>query len=487
MASLSSMPFDIIFLILNHLPDYDTVMRLALTCRSFNAIFEETKTKLVTILYHDAEKYKEESFFIASNYKSLRDVPLGISELTPKINYYNGNIRKKGRSRELKVTGPKEVQAKMAANHSFMLDLYKHLAQTFKYPKKRVDEAKEGLEREELKQRCLNGSPTTISEKKRIIQGLYRFWMIGLLYSAELKVPHDLGISKPSYIDPFYFINQFREDPGLISNYIAPGCVITGPKYFYEFEFMEIFITWDFWDLQVIKVVMGWVEETLEPVSTFLKQEVQSNTKKEKETYLLEYYIKGGFLAFIADDFPRRVLPLIQTSTDPTQLRDTLKATLSDPTLYRPRDLPSHSGGFLECFNIFVTLHEASLTYGRRGRRYRQVGRYIIPPRRVCIRPASPRFYTEEHNCDFLSCVWDEWRLEEWGYQLPADEISPADGTRKEPSEQDSTCKEPSEQDSTHKEPPEQDGTRKALVDKLAHGVDAARLAFRKCRLGLKR
>ncbi|KAF3925872.1 hypothetical protein ABW20_dc0104189 [Dactylellina cionopaga] len=470
-----SLPVDVIFAIFQYLPDYDTLMSLVVASRSCRLAFQEarkTPKVLDTLFFNDAERYKRESFFIARYYEKLgneRPDCCDVARLMLDYVYFKYEGNKRGQSSEddiydIERNGTKEMRMKIGENHRFIVGLCDHIVRTAKYPgnveeeriikltnssdkkvkcKKTMDEAKEMLKNDYLQR----GPPATVSERRNIIRGLYRLWLMALIYSTEYE--WDPVIFHSGFLDPRIFI---RQNPGgqKIVNRNWCSTYAEFDETFYEEFFLSILEGWGSRDTEDIEAVMGFLYEALQPVSTFLQQKKDVEVgATDNEDPNLRYYIEGSFLAFLADDFPQRTLLWIQNSNDPVKLGEILETTPNLPKY--PRKPVRYGADFRECISLMFKR-------GLSGHKIKCEAEMRQGPRRVYVTEES----TSPDDCDSWSCIWDDWRLKEWGYYF-ADEGEPTRSPEDEPQ------------------------SRRGLVDKIVHGMGATRLAFKKYGQGLKR
>ncbi|KAF3926103.1 hypothetical protein ABW20_dc0110516 [Dactylellina cionopaga] len=462
-----SLPLDIKFIIFRNMPDYDSLMRLVLASRSFHAAFEEAKNT-PKVLGNDAcirqARLFEESLFIAFHYRRLRQEQISEDSVSRTITQYNIITDKTLHEdpshqqliREYETAWNEEegLQAIVIANHHSIVRLCDHLVRTFKYPKLIVEsQTKTDEEKRELQEHYLKQDPpATVSERKKIIRALYRFWLMTLVYSADWGL-HDGD--RPAFPRPKEFVGNNSQSYPLDSRDFGYTDTRAFPSTRCQARFLQILVNWEFWDRVAIGAVMEMVAEALKPVSEFIEQEMKVNPINEASeadpstSPPLRYYADGGLLAFIAGDFPHRTLAWIQNSEDPVKLSGILKAT---DHLRKPI---RRSSDFQEYLHVMFQVGPPSGLYQR--------GEEKKKPRRICLR--NDNIYYRQW--DFRSGIWDDWRLKEWGYFMqPWSFLSPKLKLKLKPKKTQ---------------------TRHVLVKKVVHGMDASRSLFKRYSQVVKR
>ncbi|KAK6542632.1 hypothetical protein TWF694_006575 [Orbilia ellipsospora] len=409
-------------------PDTKSLICLLTASSPFNALYEKYKVAMPQLLndalFEDACKYKEEAFFIAYFGESFRtkrrdaadlDVVL-LSYPTAKIS----NARPSKPETDAKpwyhsriMNGPNEFKKRVITNHKSILELCEQFVSKMKYPSLIVDTC-EGFQ-EHAKQRYLaEGAPASSSEKETIIRGLYRLWLITMVYCADLTPE-----SGEENVDSDYarFITLYR-CLGLLK----------------------------YWEVKVVQMLLSYFMRELTPIFLSFQQK-EAVVKRffltdEYPTALSEEMFVGHYFnAFMTTEFPHNAAKWLNKSTEPKELNYRFNdlssviraAALSGPVLKKQL----HSRLFL--------VKDIRGWHGREkqfphstisGNEFEEA----IPLKRLCkaegdglgckipgVSPAVKKSawlsveLTREDSIDtdYWAVVWDDWRLKEWGYFLP--------------------------------------------------------------------
>ncbi|KAK6528188.1 hypothetical protein TWF281_009437 [Arthrobotrys megalospora] len=403
------------------------------------------------MLFEDASKYKEEAYFIAYFADSLRNKPRALSDIdivlrsypSAKIAYSttsvstttaarpstsSGTSARPGSSAGATSTstniptpwyharilnGPAEFSEKVVANHKAIVELSEQFISRMKYPTLVVNNATDSKEAAALKEKYLKeGTPATDTEKETIIRGLYRLWLISLIYGANIiPEPGDRNIDS----DFGRFVTCYR--------------CLGNLKY---------------WDVKVVQILMAFFMKELKPVFWYFKRiEKVVNEGFLKgdfpEAVAEEIYTGHYFNAFMTTEFPHNATAWLNNSVKPLLLSERFSTLSSVIKFTTPKD-PNE-----ELLRLFLAKdvrqwHIRELQGPRSvvsGREFEE----NVPLKPLCrilgdglghklADTATPAVKKsawlavelgrqESTETDFWGGVWGDERLREWGYCLP--------------------------------------------------------------------
>ncbi|EWC43789.1 hypothetical protein DRE_07354 [Drechslerella stenobrocha 248] len=237
MASLNGLPFDVKFTLLDTLTavDYDSFLSLAIVSRDFHGIFRKYKRQLLNNAdYHDAGKYWQESFLIAClpeivgdptnpaeiAYSEIREIEdsyiSAMGTPTPAHNlelWYNRRVWE----------GGKEMKQRITTNHRAIRKLCDQFVKRAMYPRFIV--ARKGSRSKE--EHLSTNRPATATERRRITRGFYRLWLLTQLFYSSRSESSTMG------------------ENDLSMRYVP---------------------MWDFWDLNVIQMLLSYISTELKPM-----------------------------------------------------------------------------------------------------------------------------------------------------------------------------------------------------------------------------
>ncbi|RVD82432.1 uncharacterized protein DFL_006859 [Arthrobotrys flagrans] len=419
------------------------------------------------ILFEDASKYKEEAYFIAYFADSFRKRARTLSDLdvvllsypSAKVAggspYSNGgaassggrpgssssSVGSGGQQPQVTATqastpwyharilnGPAEFSERVVANHKAIVEISEQFINKMKYPTLLFNttttttttatddkEAKAEKEKEAagLKQKYLKeGTPATDTEKQTIIRGLYRLWLISLVYGAntipepgERNVDSDFGRMMACY-----------------------RC-LGGLKY---------------WDVKVIQVLMAFLLKELKPVFWYYKRiekVVNDGVLKGDfpEAVAEEIYTDRYFNTFMTTEFPHNAASWLNHSPKPLLLSErfsTLSSVIKSTTPKRPNEeslrfflakdvLKWHARELQNPWSV-ISGNEFSENVPLRplcrlagdglGHKLPDTATPAVKKSAWLVVELGRQESTET---DFWGAVWDDERLRGWGYCLP--------------------------------------------------------------------
>ncbi|KAF3933667.1 hypothetical protein ABW20_dc0108347 [Dactylellina cionopaga] len=429
--------YDVQYDIPVHIPDTKCLSALITASSGFSAIYEKYKAAMPGILnealFEDASKYKEESYFIAYFADSFRTKRRDLSDLdTVLLGYPSakfGNPRRQHPSTSsspssypkpwyhARITkGQNEFRDRVIANHKVILELCEQFVNKMKYPKLLVD-IWQGEIKEEVKQKYLQeGAPATIAEKERITRGLYRLWVLSMVYCAELVPEPEDDIVDTEFSR---FLTCYRCLGGL-----------------------------DYWDVKVVQILMSYFSKELKPVfQTFQAEEtvVKQNFLNGDYSAALteEIYTGHYFNAFMWNEFPHNASDWIKNSSDPKLLSERFSFLSSTIASKLSRGLSAQ-----EQLSAHVSMVKDVRGWHARDRQYpgaliagsevdedvplkrllhkTEVGDgvghkppHVSPAVRKAAWLAIELTREDSTDSDYWGAIWDDKRLAEWGYQFP--------------------------------------------------------------------
>ncbi|KAK6504933.1 hypothetical protein TWF481_006868 [Arthrobotrys musiformis] len=391
------------------------------------------------ILFEDASRYKEEAYFIAYFSESFRKRSRTLSDLdvvllsypSAKVAggspYSGGGGSRPGSASSVGgqgvstpwyhsriLNGPAEFSERVVSNHKAILEICELFIKKMKYPSVIVSNAADSKEASELKEKYLEeGAPATENEKQTIIRGIYRLWLISLVYGAN-TVPEQ----------------GERNIDSEFGRMMACYRCLGGLKY---------------WDVKVIQILMAFLMKELKPVFWYYKRiekVVNEGVLKGDfpEAVAEEIYTNHYFNTFMTTEFPHNAASWLTHSGKPLLLSERF-STLSSVIKLTSPNLGSNE----ESLRFFLS-KDVRQWHARELQSPRSVisGRELsenVPLRPLCKTPgdglghklaemASPAVKKsawlvvelgreESTETDFWGGVWDDERLLGWGYCIP--------------------------------------------------------------------
>ncbi|KAK6340501.1 hypothetical protein TWF696_008827 [Orbilia brochopaga] len=430
MASLEGLPYDVKFTLLETLTtDYDTFISLVVTSRDFYDIFKKYKRCLLgNVDFYDAAKYWEESFLVACLPEIVGDpvhsIDISYSEIREIEDSYisaMGSPRPNPDSESWYYTrvweGGQEMKARITANHRAIRRLCEQFIRRAMYPRFLV--AKQGSRSK--KDYLEANSPATPTEREKIMRGFYRLWLLTRLFYSSKSESSSMG------------------ENDLSMRYVP---------------------MWDFWDLGVIQMLLSYISMELKPVFMYLwdnslwwyalafnlptratNKTTGKKIEEKRRKPLMQDHVSGSMFAFLVFEYPFHAPEWIENATDFKSLSDRCEKIFSVTEKMEIREQIGkarylhlgHPDGWLGAGYRFP------------GRVFRPEDTSTIPIRRICL-PGEEDYskYGEQAKLIWLNdltkayaadsssllnifapkpdpwvSVWDDWRLEEWGYRFP--------------------------------------------------------------------
>ncbi|KAK6506320.1 hypothetical protein TWF506_011238 [Arthrobotrys conoides] len=260
---LETLPFDIKYALLEATAfiDYDAFVSLILASRAYHEVFTQHKRALTHVaLWHDALKYKEESFFIVSVHDGLLDSPRAVSkDESERIeDAYNDAIDPRGFGTEpwyyaAVREGGEDVQNKVVKNHLAVQRLANIFIKRAMFPRllRRVKELEESQtkkgkkkqQKQEWQQRPepyrkygehwgleelnSNEPPATASERQRIMKAIYHLTIYILIMYTRLSAQREIEYTRGN---------------------------------------IRFILIWGYWETKAVEMLMAWLGKELNPL-----------------------------------------------------------------------------------------------------------------------------------------------------------------------------------------------------------------------------
>ncbi|KAF3932692.1 hypothetical protein ABW19_dt0203151 [Dactylella cylindrospora] len=193
---------------------------------------------------------------------------------------------------------------------------------------------------------------------------------------------------------------------------------------------------WGFWELVTAMTVKDFLSTAVaEAVMPALKMELQGRPQAPTIDIALDHLLSSIFL----HEFPSRISSWIDKVYQPDELREATSKLLGLPwvsTESYPPDIPRHHPRtphlFLETLQAGIGMKDAWPEARKLKPR-----RLCRPGKRVMVIPelSGPHSWIDKRDfvapfdkIDIHACVWDDWRLEEWGYEFP-ESPEPSEGS----------------------------------------------------------
>ncbi|KAK6353647.1 hypothetical protein TWF696_005609 [Orbilia brochopaga] len=342
------------------------------------------------------------------------------------------------------------VRSVIVSNHLAVLRACRQCESVSKYPRQLL-EAMEGyatpMRKETLKEKYMkNSQPATTSEKNRIIGGFYRLWILISLYGASTLI--EATTSEQHSVHP----TGGTPLPTDRESHLKP-------------LIKRISELWGFWDSKVVQIVMTTLWERLRLPLHLIRQDMFLSYPHGPD------YVFGLGLPFVgyAPEFLLFAITLrsdfantITSITDPSlvkrrskELRDAFERekpsfskipSVSQSTeealleigwphpswfgLFISTDPPAAYGGdffshhpLSQCPASVLDVRRVSLTPDWCAFQHKAdaLGRYHLSDydKHMLFREFQSEVGSPRGSTDYWAAVWDDWRLQSWGYHIP--------------------------------------------------------------------
>ncbi|EPS39496.1 hypothetical protein H072_6718 [Dactylellina haptotyla CBS 200.50] len=404
MSKLEDLPFDIKILLLQSLPDWETLLNFIVASRIFNTIWREHNGAISKyVMFNEASQFKEEAFLIACMHDKLTNEVWTRTELDKMYNIYADSLQEASElepwyySRVLQ--GGRDICMKVAASHEAILEHCRHIIKKYMLPRMRIwDSAKqtEAVEDPPL---------ATKSEEDRIIRGLYRIWLILKLYCVRIADEDTRNVLEPEIME------KNRKD---IIRYLQ---------------------LWDFWEVKALQMMLPvfWNEtkHVLDTKGFFTAGRGLCKCPGEFCAKYFTLFMTTLLLFRYPNNSIEWVARTIQKDDVQSKFQEICDILADAPTRKRLEMCKDFTGIAYNYFNLFYG-------FGRDAAPGPEAYSTVVP-KRVC-RPGTENYVrhgaqgreiwikTLNHSgiraSDFQACLWDDWRLESWDYCFPIFEDS---------------------------------------------------------------
>ncbi|KAK6360955.1 hypothetical protein TWF730_007070 [Orbilia blumenaviensis] len=404
LSKLENLPYDVKYLILENLPDHETLLRFSQSSRVFYNIFRGHRRALFQhLMFNEASEYREESYLLACLGDQLSKGIMSVAELDILYQTYSDSLPHTTYQSPWYYTevlrGGVTLRTKICENHRGIIQHCERFMQR---------EMKPRMEARPLNEDRVEPPPTN-SERRRVMQALYKIWLLLKLHHVRVSEPEKFAVSSVNIGTQSY---PLRAD---IARYLK---------------------LWDYWDLKVVQVLLPIFWNDMKAKYDKRGEHLIRMALCRHELACRDDYTY--FVLFLNATlhlyFPHTGLKWISRSSNETEIRKHIQNVaefLSD------EDQRSHFetlGDFTGIAYIYFQQIHGS-TSGENGFPGPEVFD-SIPLKRLCRPgramdeytmqgPEGKRRFLKSLNhaslaqADLQSCMWDDWRLESWGYFIP--------------------------------------------------------------------
>ncbi|KAF3920148.1 hypothetical protein AA313_de0203509 [Arthrobotrys entomopaga] len=402
MVSFESLLLDIKVLILKNIPETDSLLSLILASREFNNVFQEFKHGILSRVYrNEIHQYAIEAFIIQRYKKPLSTYGTSQRTVREVLSMY-------GDARAQQIFIEHYLSHSGTCSGGCNIDwpeLVKHHKAILRFCKTYVEKEMRGITRKDDEE--VKAHPVTLAEKERIVRASYRLWLIVLFWQCRNWEDRDAMMGLPIE-DSFY-----------------------------------LFDTWHFWDVMAIIAIMEFLYRKLLP---FVNQ--RQDDRGLQDVYMRRIAEEGlgtrndipnisktQFALIMWKDFPLNINFWIERSHEPERGMERIRViqpeewdirSRKDTTDMRTAAVATWRDRFFGYINrAWVIDLELVKDIWRE-----------TTPKRLCKPGHHPFYFGEEtgscswvrpflekdkdiNSIDFSACLWDDARLERWGYVMP--------------------------------------------------------------------
>ncbi|KAF3941012.1 hypothetical protein ABW19_dt0200623 [Dactylella cylindrospora] len=395
MATFGYLSVDIIYLIMANAADLDTLVSLALVSQQCCEVFRRYKATLQqTVSKQEIHQHKRESHFVATFGETLRQADsynyAGLSYILKQYHQFED-----GPPNLVYVTP--DFATRRWHSHNTPLS-EETLLENHRAIRRACNLLIQREFQSQVKKKSLETTPAaTPVERQRVISALYKLWVFVLFYCR--RTDRQAGIRN------------------VLPNDDLPA---------------SLFDTWGFWDFMAVKMVKDFYWDQLLPYAVaYRKDKWFPPHHFERVGLQMEVLAFLQFSLLMLHQFPGNINKWIENNHKPKKIMQELRelwhtayiddARYAEPTSRLPELFPS----YLNCelaSNIFSPLLQ----------RKRQNNWREVPKRRLCQPGHIPfevgekegfkswvRPFNWRDKIDARVCLWDDWRLESWGYIFP--------------------------------------------------------------------
>ncbi|KAF3122023.1 hypothetical protein TWF569_002445 [Orbilia oligospora] len=437
---LETLPFDIKYALLETIAsiDYDAFVSLILASRAYHEVFTMHKRGLSRVaLWHDALKYKEESFFVAAVYDHLLDASRHISRDESKRieDAYNDAIDPRGFDTEpwyyaTVREGGEEMENRIVQNHLAVRRFANVFISRTMFPRllRRVEELEENQtkkgkkkqQKQEQEQhpepsrklgihRGLEGlnpnePPATISERHRIIKTIYHLSVYILIFYSRMRGHREIEYTRGT---------------------------------------IKFILIWGYWETKAVDMLLAWLGMEFNPLIYKLFRQRRwwwawnenSPSFEEPDAHahiygpeMREEHQSCSLFALLVHEFPLYATEWI-TSFNPhwndwQPPADRFEA-MNDWTSNLDTRIETGSAHWMIPRLLYYANHTDSPAPEVELKRICVQGRELFLKKADYL--SMVRFWNEDEflwghperqRVDPWMVLWDDWRLERWGYAL---------------------------------------------------------------------
>ncbi|KAK6330021.1 hypothetical protein TWF718_003448 [Orbilia javanica] len=405
-SKLENLPYDVKYLILESISDYESLVRFSQLSRAFYNIFREHRRALfLRFMFDEASEYREESYFLACLGERLTDGTMTVGALDTLYQCYADSLSPTAFEHPWYykdvMRGGANMRARIAQGHKGIKEHCEQFIQRELRPKMKTRPPKEdGTDYSEL--------PPTDSERHRVMQGLYKIWLLLKLHHVRVSDPQQFELASRNVGTQIY---PLRAD---VARYLK---------------------LWDYWDLKVVQVLLPifWndMKAKYDKRGENLIREALCHRPGDRHD---DYSYFTLFLnASLHLYFPHTGLKWINTSSSAKEIQAHIWNVSNYLSNKENRAHFESLGDFTGIAYIyFQQVHGSPDDNGFPGPEAFD----NVPLKRLC-RPGrameeypsqgleGKRRFLKSLNhaslaqADLQSCMWDDWRLESWGYLIP--------------------------------------------------------------------
>ncbi|KAF3941092.1 hypothetical protein ABW19_dt0206535 [Dactylella cylindrospora] len=397
MSPLDDLPIDIKVALMKHMPDLETLLAISLVSRSFNDVFRLYKSTLQkATLANEVHRHRIDTHFIGASYPTCVKMDGTKKQIYGIIDQYIEYMSGRPFHAYQEVDKDGKLGAEVEQNDEVLmlnhLDI-RGFCKTFMGLElaRRASDAPSGSLA--AGERHFYDSAATSFEMERLISASYRLAIVVLLY-LNRTVEGELVTWQPS-------------------NHVMA----------------LLFDTWSYWDFMAVKTVKEFLWEKLLPFAT----------ESRKQNWMQEIFVAGPqtmpehapkqFSLVLSFAFPMHINSWIRSSNDPVSKMGELRGIYE---LYYWELLDQTPGPCIELSRIFFDFESKQLWYPYNVRHPENLWP-TPPPLRICKRGHEPFRPNQkgglnswtvpvpsyDKDRDLTLCIWDDWRLERWGYVMP--------------------------------------------------------------------
>ncbi|KAK6542344.1 hypothetical protein TWF694_006303 [Orbilia ellipsospora] len=425
--TLETLPYEIKLVILDQFPDYESVIALAIASRPFHTVFAKHKDTILDNLL--LAKYEVEAIFIAyiSEIGSMPNHPDTWIYAGTGMDSYEKHVSD-GSELELPDFAISWLSthnyAVIKENHKVILRAANFILQNERYPNDLVDTIGAHELRQSKKAEYLRSAPpATISEKNRLVRGFYYTWIFCVVHSHRYTARN-----RGSYAF------QIPYSVMLGWGYWAAKTMQTIHAHLVK-KFNEVFVTE--WVKDFIPIPMEYLQN-----SDYCCSEPSITVQHPEHMHLIFHYDFTTIVSQIYNPDPdslRQSLTKVQKILDTEPLA--YRRDLWGPTVLRWPCFDKAIGWLAKITRIYFNIRDSS---SREGRRILFVKRLVSPrnPSEEAVSwdntwgarylvSTGDEIQIAEWLEDYIGVegsgrlaywehIWDDWRLESWGYEFPA-------------------------------------------------------------------